>query len=55
MKKSNVDMNAEEVVKLQPYHESQRNTHAQGGTSGDDDEEEDEEGGQGQRVKCASH
>ena len=40
------DMEASETVKLVKYDESQRNTHAQGGTEGDSDEEE-ESGGAG--------
>ena len=43
----------EETVELKPFHESQKNTHAQGGTTGDDDEEEDEDPRGGQRVQCA--
>lgn len=43
----------EEQVFLQKFDESQKNTHAQGGTRGNDsDEEEDEDGHGGQRVGC---
>ena len=44
MKKSDIDMNAEEIIKLQKYDESQKNSHAQGG-SGGDSEDEDDQGG----------
>jgi len=38
---------------LESYSEGQRNTHAQGGTTGDESDEDDEGGHGGQRVKCA--
>ena len=46
-----------EVCLLKKYSETQRNTHAQGGTkAADSEDEEDDEmgGGRGQRVQCAS-
>ena len=46
-----------ETVLLKKFSESQRNTHAQGGTraaDSDDDEQDDDFGGRGQRVQCAS-
>ena len=46
-----------EVCLLKKYSETQRNTHAQGGTKAadsEDDEEDDPMGGRGQRVQCAS-
>lgn len=39
-------------VEMQKFDESQKNTHAQGGTRGNDSEEEDDEEGGGQRVGC---
>lgn len=50
--KSDNDM-VDETVILKPFHESQKNTHAQGGTQGDDDDEEDDGHPHGQRVQCA--
>lgn len=43
-----------EECKLIAFEDSQKNTHAQGGTEGDSDEDSDEEGGgaHGQRVGC---
>ena len=41
----------EEVVNLKKFEESDKNTHAQGGNTGDDDEEEDDDE-HGQRVGC---
>ena len=40
----------EEIQKLVPFEDSQKNTHAQGGTNEDhrEDDEDDEEGGGGQ-------
>lgn len=42
---------AKEVCNLEAYDDSQKNTHAQGGTEGDSDEDSDE-GGHGQKVGC---
>lgn len=54
MKSENQEMNeAEETVMLEKFEESQRNTHAQGGTEGNDSDEEEGHGhGHGQRVQC---
>jgi len=50
------EMENGEVCLLKKYSETQRNTHAQGGTKAADseDEEDDDMGGRGQRVQCAS-
>lgn len=53
------DMSDQNTCLLKKFSESQRNTHAQGGTKAadsDDDEEDSEFGGrgQGQRVQCAN-
>ena len=50
------DMDADDTIILKPYHESQKNTHAQGGTkayNSDGEEDEDEPRGHGQRAQCA--
>lgn len=55
MKGLDADMaDASETVKLIKFEESQRNTHAQGGTEGDSEEEDEGMGGgRGQKVQCA--
>ena len=53
-KKADEDMDAAETVNLVKYEESQRNTHAQGGTQGDESDEDDEGHHHGgQRMQCA--
>lgn len=53
MKTSQTDNDAAATVcMLEGFNEGQRNTHAQGGTTGDESDE-DEEGHGGQRVRCA--
>jgi len=54
MKPADTDMtSAEETVTLTKFTESQRNTHAQGGTEGNDSDEEEGHGHPGgQRVQC---
>jgi len=51
-KPADIDMTAEETVKLVNYDEKTRNLHATGGQEADDDDEEDEGPGAGQRVQC---
>jgi hypothetical protein len=54
-KKKDVDMDAAETCPLTEFKEHHRNTHHEGGTSGngEDDEEEEGEGRGGQQVRCA--
>ena len=43
----------EDVQKLEPFNEGQKNTHAAGGTDDDHrEDDDDEEGGHGQQVGC---
>jgi len=45
---------AEETCFLEKFNEGQKNTHVQGGTTGDEEEEDDDHPGMGgQRVQCA--
>ena len=53
MPREDVDMDVKEVVKLEKFNEGQRNTHAQGGTSGDESDEDGDGRPHGQRVQCA--
>jgi DnaJ family protein A protein 2 len=55
-KSQDADMETSETINLQDFTEGHKNTHHEGGTSGqgDDDEDDDDEGhGHGQKVKCA--
>lgn len=56
-KKSQAQLEAvqsvEDVQKLEPFNEGQKNTHAAGGTDDDHrEDDDDEEGGHGQQVGC---
>lgn len=53
MKSTDIDMDASEEVVLTKFSESQRNTHAQGGTEGGSSDEEEGMPRGGQRVQCA--
>jgi hypothetical protein len=48
------EMEGAQIVNMRKFTESDKNTHAQGGTRGNDSEEEgdDEEGGHGPGVGC---